>query len=149
VEGLDYWVDPHNNDPGFTRVRVRMNVMPLLEDELGPGVAETLARTADQLREDMEYLDDVAQDAYRELRGLDSTGGLPVEGLQKLVTPIRRRVIRLAALAAGAPGGELFHEHVVALDSLVTDWHGQRWIDVPGHLRGVRREGRVFLESAL
>ena len=143
VEGLDYWVDPHNNDPGFTRVRVRMNVMPLLEDELGPGVAETLARTADQLREDMEYLDDVAEEAYRAASG--SEPGLAVEGLQKLATPIRRRVLRLAALAAGAPGGELFHEHVVALDSLVTDWHGQRWIDLPGHLRGVRREGRVLL----
>jgi tRNA(Ile)-lysidine synthase len=141
VEGLDYWVDPHNNDPGFTRVRVRMNVMPLLEDELGPGVAATLARTADQLREDMEYLDDVAEAAYRELAG----DGLPVAGLAELATPVRRRVLRLAAVAAGALDGELFHEHVVALDSLVIDWHGQKWIDLPGRVRGLRRDGRIFV----
>ena len=38
--------------------RVRHTVLPLLEDELGPGVAEALARTADLLRDDAEHLDD-------------------------------------------------------------------------------------------
>ena len=47
------------------------------------------------------------------------------------------------ALDAGAPPAELFHEHVLALDSLVTAWRGQKWVDLPGHLRGVRRERRV------
>ena len=37
VEGLEVWEDPHNDDPAFTRVRVRRRVLPLLEDELGPG----------------------------------------------------------------------------------------------------------------
>ena len=50
VEGLRVWEDPHNDDPSFTRVRVRRRVLPVLEDELGPGVTEALARTADQLR---------------------------------------------------------------------------------------------------
>lgn len=37
VEGLDAWYDPHNHDPGYTRVRVRERVLPVLEAELGPG----------------------------------------------------------------------------------------------------------------
>ena len=61
VEGLRTWEDPHNDDPSFTRVRVRRRVLPLLEDQLGPGVTEALARTADQLRPDMELLDDLAE----------------------------------------------------------------------------------------
>src|SRR3954471_7076911 len=68
VEGLEYWNDPHNIDPGYARVRVRRKVLPVLEDELGPGVAGTLARTADQLRADMELLDQLAQAAYDDLR---------------------------------------------------------------------------------
>ena len=60
VEGLEIWDDPHNADPAYLRSRVRTRVLPLLEEELGPGVAAALARTADQLRVDAEHLDDLA-----------------------------------------------------------------------------------------
>ena len=50
------WDDPHNADPRFTRVRLRHEVLPLLEDVLAGGVAEALARTAAQLRDDAEAL---------------------------------------------------------------------------------------------
>jgi len=143
VLGIPVWEDPHNVDPRFTRARVRMTVLPLLEDELGPGVAETLARTADQLRVDMDHLDDLADAA---LAGLADPA--PVEQLAALPTAVRRRVLRLLALRAGAPAGELFHQHVVAVDALLTDWHGQRWVDLPGHLRAVRRDGGLTVESS-
>ena len=142
VEGIETWDDPHNRDPGFTRVRVRRTVLPMLEDQLGPGVAATLARTADQLRDDMDLLDGVAEAAY------DDLGDLPVDGLLAQPAPIRRRVLRLAALAAGAPPSELFHEHVLAVDALLTDWHGQKWVDLPGRLRCLRTAGRLVIEPA-
>lgn len=146
VEGIRFWEDPHNRDPAYTRARVRHTVLPLLEDQLGPGVAATLARTADQLRSDMELLDDLADAAHARLA--DPDGSLPVDALAAEPDAVRRRVLRLAALAAGAPASELFHEHVLALDALVTDWHGQRWIDLPGHRRGIRRDGRVLVGPA-
>jgi tRNA(Ile)-lysidine synthase len=58
--GLPVWDDPHNVDPRFTRVRLRHEVLPLLEEVLAGGVAEALARTAAQLREDVDALDVVA-----------------------------------------------------------------------------------------
>jgi tRNA(Ile)-lysidine synthase len=143
VEGIEFWDDPHNVDPGYTRSRVRTRVLPLLESELGPGVAEALARTADQLRADMDLLDDTAEAV---LAGLGDE--LPVASLTTQPTPVRRRVLRLAALAAGAPASELFHEHVLAMDALITDWHGQQWVDLPGHLRFLRREGFLGFASA-
>jgi tRNA(Ile)-lysidine synthase len=144
VEGHETWDDPHNEDPAYTRVRVRRTVLPLLEDQLGPGVAATLARTADQLRTDMDHLDDLAEAAYAELRSAD--GDLPVAELLGRPDAVRRRVLRLAALAAGAPASELFHEHVLAMDALLTDWHGQRWVDLPGPVRCSRADGRLRVE---
>jgi len=139
VEGLETWDDPHNHDPAYTRVRVRRTVLPLLEEQLGPGVSATLARTADQLRSDMDHLDDLAETAYADLRAAD--GALPVAGLADQPEPLRRRVLRLAALEAGSPASELFHEHVLAMDALLTDWRGQRWIDLPGPVRCSRADG--------
>lgn len=69
--GITPWEDPHNNNPEFTRVRLRHEALPLLEEILGGGVAEALARTATQLREDGEALDKYAE-AYS--YGLSSTG---------------------------------------------------------------------------
>ncbi len=145
VEGLEVWDDPHNADDSFTRVRVRRRLLPLLEDELGPGVTESLARTADQLRADMDLLD-----AYAELALADATveGGLSVVAMAGLEAPIRTRVLRAAAVGAGAPPGEMFHQHVVAVDALVTDWHGQKWVDLPGHVRAVRRDGVLAFDRA-
>lgn len=137
-EGLAWWSDPHNLDPAFTRVRVRETVLPMLERELGPGVAATLARTADQVRQDVDHLDDLAEAEYARI---GSEAGLPIGELARLAPAIRGRVLRLAALAAGAINAELFATHVKELDRLVTDWRGQRGVDLPGHLTAIRDSG--------
>lgn len=134
ADRIDYWDDPHNSDPGFARVRVRQRVLPVLEDELGPGVAATLARTADQVRADVEALDVLAAAAYDDLAGPD---GLPLAVLAGLLPAVAGRVLRLAALAAGAVDAELFHVHVTALDRLVRgEVTGE--VQLPGHLTAYR-----------
>ncbi|RYU14528.1 tRNA lysidine(34) synthetase TilS [Nocardioides iriomotensis] len=146
AEGIDYWTDPHNDDPRFTRSRVRQTVMPVLERELGPGVADTLARTAEQLQEDVAALDGIAAVALADASRGD---GLDVTVLAGLPAAVRRRVLRLAALDAGAPAGELFRVHVLAVDELVTAYRGQRWVDLPGHLRAQRSGDRLVLSGAV
>jgi tRNA(Ile)-lysidine synthase len=137
AEGVGFWRDPHNEDPRFTRARVRHQVMPLLERELGPGVASALARTAEMLREDMAALDDLAQ-ALRE--DLATAAGLPVERLTALVPALRRRILRAAAVDAGAIDAELFRSHVLALDDLVGSPRG-REVQLPGHVTATVEAG--------
>jgi tRNA(Ile)-lysidine synthase len=153
AEGIPWWEDPHNADPRFVRSRVRHTVLPTLERELGPGVAEALARTADLVRADVDLLDDLADATFRELTGSSADGvasattsalDLPVAGLAALHPALRLRVLRLAVLAAGAPAVELVAGHLQEVDRLVTAWHGQKWVDLPGHLRAVR-EGEVLV----
>jgi tRNA(Ile)-lysidine synthase len=139
VEGIEFWTDPHNADPAYTRSRVRQRVLPMLEDELGPGVAETLARTADQLRRDMEALDRLADAANTALGGSD---GLDLTRLQELDPAIASRVLRLAALDAGALAGELFHVHVEALIRLA-EGEVAREVQLPGAVTAFREADRL------
>ncbi|MFI7702894.1 tRNA lysidine(34) synthetase TilS [Nonomuraea sp. NPDC049480] len=140
------WDDPHNEDLRYTRVRVRRAVLPVLEKELGPGVAEALARTARMAREDADALDEWAESAYQNcaLSDIAGTVTLSVPELEKLPDAVRRRVLRRAAIAAGAPSGALSATHVLAVDRLVTRWRGQKAVDLPGGLSAARRYGTLI-----
>ena len=140
--GLDTWDDPHNADPSFARSRVRHGALPALEHALGPGVAAALARTAALLRADADALDAWAEQAYDGAGGT-AADGLDVPALGALPAAVRARVLRLAALAAGSPAGDLSATHVREIDRLVTDWHGQGPLDLPGKVSVVRRCGRL------
>jgi tRNA(Ile)-lysidine synthase len=143
--GLKPWQDPHNSDPRFARARVRHQALPALEHALGPGVAEALARTAGQLRADAECLDDLAFAESGRLRGSCSDpAGLEVGRLLALPAAIRTRVLRDAAIMAGCPHGAITARHVERIDALVTGWHGQRWVDLPGGVRARRSAGQVW-----
>lgn len=146
-QGLVPWDDPHNDDPRYTRVRVRHKVLPVLEEELGPGVAEALARTAAMAREDADALDEWAESAYQDcaLSDIGASVKLAVAELEKLPDAVRRRVLRRAAIAAGAPSGALSATHVLAVDRLVTRWRGQKAVDLPGGLSAIRRYGTLII----
>ena len=143
--GLTAWNDPQNSDPAFTRVRVRSTVLPLLEAELGPGVAEALARTAEQLREDADALDHFAEEIVEELADIAEAGiSLPVSALASNPPALRQRLIRLAV--QGEFHLALSRQHTLEVARLVTDWHGQGPLDLPGLT--VKREGGLIVFSA-
>jgi tRNA(Ile)-lysidine synthase len=146
--GLEPWHDPHNADFRFARARVRHQALPALEAALGPGVAEALARTAAQLRADAACLDDLAFAESGQLRGdCSASEGLAAGWLGELPAAIRTRVLRDAALMAGCPRGALTAGHIDQIDTLVTGWRGQRWVDLPGGVRARRRDGMVWFTS--
>lgn len=137
---LDPWEDPHNDDLSYTRVRARSVVLPILERELGPGVAEALARTAGQLREDAEALDGLALEWAQELVSQTEDGAvaLDVRGLAADPAALCQRIIRLVVSAEF--GVSLTRTHTLAVAALITDWHGQGPVDLPG-VRVVRQNG--------
>lgn len=145
--GHETWEDPHNDDHRFTRARVRREVLPALEASLGPGVAAALARTADLLRADADALDAWAASSFSQVlvSPEHDTVGLDVAALAALPAAVRTRVLRRAAIAAGAPPSDLAAVHVGELDRLVTDWHGQGPLLLPGGVEGVRACGTLAL----
>jgi tRNA(Ile)-lysidine synthase len=117
-------------------------VLPLLEDVLQGGVAEALARTAALTRDDVDALDALAAERL----GIINTppaGSLAVDHLEDLPTAVRTRVLRAWAHQHGA--APLTATHTAALDELITDWHGQGAIDLPGRFAVVRESGRLTM----
>ena len=173
--GLVPWTDPHNTDPGFQRVRLRTEVLPLLDEVLQGGVAAALARTAGLLRDDLDALDawaadvldrvvracpqqgdtkrgqlpselDLSQPVRARARQDDTKRGqLPAEvevgELVELPRAVRTRVLRGWLHSVGVR--ELTAERTRAVDALLTDWHGQGALDLPGGVGVLRASGKL------
>ncbi len=129
--GLEPWSDPHNFDSRFSRVRIRQRIMPQLEQELGPGIAEALARTAALARADDLELAAQADAALTRLlvRQDPATLVLRVAELAKLSSPISSRIVLLALRQLSSVAS---YTHITAVLELVTNWHGQQPLDLPG-----------------
>lgn len=154
--GLDWWEDPHNTDPTFTRVRLRHEVLPLLEDVLGGGVAQGLARTASLVGVDDDELEHLAAAVP-----VGSDGTLAVADLEQLPVAVLTRVIRRWLRSRGVPSPT--YVQLTAVAALVTKWRGQGGVAVGGSAAGAavgvegedrvvgrlvarRRRGKVVLE---
>ncbi len=131
AQGLDPWDDPHNADPRYARVRVRQRVLPVLEDELGPGVAEALARTAEQLREDAEAFAEMVDETIEDIvEHADAGISVSVAALAANPAALRHRIIR--HVVAAEFGASLTRSQTLEVARLVTDWTGQGPIGLPG-----------------
>jgi len=141
--GIEIWSDPHNDDLRFARVRARKNALPILEENLGPGITEALVRSADLLRDDADALDSFALEYFAQTDPLN----LSVNELERLPRAIRTRVLRLAIYQAGAPAGSLSAEHINGAEALISDWHGQKELSLPGDVKLLRNSGRITLST--
>ena len=172
---IPFRTDPSNQDPRFTRNRLRLRVLPLLRDEFNPQVAEAIARSAGILRDEDRYLDRAARRAMRKLlvEAAPSAAGLtagqpPAAGparetgrsvpagssivvldataLASLTAAIARRVVRLALRRAGLAGRDLAHARIEEILAAAT--RGGNLDLTPGGGVHVRLEyGRLLIET--
>jgi tRNA(Ile)-lysidine synthase len=142
AQGLVPWDDPHNVDPAFARSRVRGAALPALVEALGSAVVANLARSAGQIAADNAALDALAREALLSAYEPDRSS-VRIPEMSAMVDAVRTRVLHGWAKELGASGAALSHRHVQALDALITDWHGQGPVYLPGGIRVARVRGRL------
>ena len=147
--GLIPWQDPHNHDSRFARSRLRA-ALEGLQDSLGPGLATGLARSADLAADDADALDAWAQSVFSDLVGFaDDHLAVEISAFALQPRAIRTRVIRRMCIDLGALAADVTRQHVMVVDALVTDWHGQGPVSLPGRVLARREYGRPVLTTVL
>jgi len=140
--GIEFWSDPQNEDLSFARVRVRNEILPKMEKEIGPGISKALARTSRILREDADALDLIAGDIFASLA---DPAQIPIELISELPIAVRKRVIKRAIEAMGAPS--LSAEQILEVEALVGGWKGQGAVALAGGITARRDSGRLTLSK--
>lgn len=125
-QNLEFWDDPHNEDVDFRRVRIR-KLIAELETDIGPGIAPALARSADALQEVSDLVDELAN---KLLEDAATANSLEISAVAAAPDAVRRRALHIMARRSGAVG--ISRQQVLAIDSLITNWHGQISVSLAG-----------------
>jgi tRNA(Ile)-lysidine synthase len=154
--GVEFRVDAMNEDERFSRVRVRRQLMPLLES-FNPRVVEALSRTAELLREDAAALNAVAEELLRlaceeEKNALSEESAsismsLSVDVLGRAPVAVRRRALRLWLARGRGDLRRLELVHLAGVEKLLKGERGGRVAELPGNCFVERRRRRIFLKS--
>lgn len=154
AEGLTAWHDPTNDQTAFRRNRVRHEVLPFLDERIGPGIPQALARTAAILGGDADFLEQCANDVAREAatdpsdyhsvpRGEDTAvvAALSLPRLRAAHPAMRRRVLARAIVDAGGEAPSF--ERLTAIEELVAGHGNAGPIQLAGHVAAWRRRPLV------
>jgi tRNA(Ile)-lysidine synthase len=95
--GLSLVEDATNQSHAFTRNRVRLDLLPRLE-QFNPAIRELLARTAELAGDDLVVLDALAAQVHTALLEQD---GYDLQGFRTQPRALQRRVLRLALQSLG------------------------------------------------
>jgi tRNA(Ile)-lysidine synthase len=139
--GQPYRTDPTNLTGKYARNRVRLEVLPVLE-ELHPGAARNLARGAALVREDLEVLEDLAAEVV-DTRSAEVV--LPLGELFELRPALWRYAVRRAysiLLPDAPPLGSALVEAVLGLAG---ERAGTRTLDLPGGVVASARGGEEIV----
>lgn len=126
--GQPYRTDPTNLTGKYARNRVRLEVLPVLE-ELYPGAGGNIARAAALARDDLEALEALAENViYR--RGREVV--IKVEEIRGIPPALRRHVVRRAYALLLPDAPPLDSRLVASVLRLAEGNEGTRMLDLPG-----------------
>ena len=148
--GIEFRQDEMNLDESFARVRVRRQLLPLMEG-FNPKVVQGLTRTAELLREDTMALEsaaarllELAADSEPVSRNRKGTSAALRLDLLVMADPaLRRRALRQWISRCRGNLRRLERVHILAVENLLFGDRGGRVIELPGGSKVSRRSGLI------
>ena len=141
--GLEFRHDSMNDDENFARVRVRKQLLPLLKS-FNPKIVETLANTAELLRDEADELNAQAGQFLSE-----NHFRLPVSDYQKQTASLRRRILRLWLAQARGGLRQIEAAHLSAIEALATSRKSGRMVELPGGGTIKRQAGELIFTATV
>ena len=131
--GIEWREDSSNRSVEFARNRIRHELLPQLTREWNPGLAETLARTADwALAEEAYWEGEIDRLAAGRLTEHHGAVLLRAEDLAALPLAAARRLVRRAMERAKGDLRSLGFDHIRAVLELAVGAEGHGQVQAPG-----------------
>lgn len=140
---LEWREDATNREEAYTRNKLRLRVLPILE-EINPQAVAHIAKTASLLAEEEDFLEQQTALYWKEVQlpSLPEEVSLSIEGLNALHPAMRRRILRQAV--GQFQKKDISAKQLAALEDLLRKESGKQ-LDFPEGLRAENRYGTLVL----
>jgi len=133
--------DHTNEQPVYTRNKIRLQLIPFIEKSFNPNITETLNRLSIIAKEDKDFMESVVSDLLKNDLGL--------EKIREQHPAIRKRIIIRKLEEIGLEQG-ITRAHVEAADKLITEGKNGSLIHLPKGYRILMEYGEIrFIKEEL
>ncbi|NLO82549.1 MAG: tRNA lysidine(34) synthetase TilS [Clostridiales bacterium] len=97
--GLSFRIDATNRDTGYTRNRIRYQLIPYIQKNFNPNIVDVLVRMGVLIRDEDEFLDHYCREQYERMTvftGQNNEIGLDLKAFLSCHIAVRRRILRMA-----------------------------------------------------
>lgn len=121
INKLSPRTDDTNLEPIYHRNKIRLELIPYLQEQYNPNIIESLAKTAEILKKDNDFMEEAAWAEYQQVRLLAREGclELSIEGINKLHHALQSRVLRLATGELVGKKEALEFKHINSIIELI------------------------------
>lgn len=121
IHQLSPRTDETNLEPIYHRNKIRLELIPYIQEHYNPNIIESLARTAEILKKDNDFIEEIAWEAYRRVKIASKDGylELSIEEIQRLHSALQSRVLRLATEDLVGKKEALEYKHIHSIVELL------------------------------
>ena len=150
--GLDPVIDHTNSETVYARNRIRLKLLPLLEQEYNPGIMAALDRLGRIAADDRDYLWQQTEEIYRQAVIMENEDAVTLDLAKVRVAhrAIRHRLL-MRALEVTGLGSDVTEERLAAADRIIDSDPdaGMKRIQLPGGYEIKTSYGRVICGRSL
>lgn len=141
AKGLEYCTDSTNSVEEYTRNKIRLNIIPMIQRDFNENIVAAMARMSELMTDEERYMEGIAKKAYKECEIEDNR--ISVDRLLQYDRVIQRRIIRLGFVDYSADLHDISYEHVERVLSL-TEKESGKVIELPNNLRAVKEHNTIY-----
>ncbi|MCQ2545373.1 MAG: tRNA lysidine(34) synthetase TilS [Clostridia bacterium] len=153
-KNLNPVIDHTNNEEIYSRNKIRLDLLPHIEEKYNSNIKEGLVRLAGIAAVDREYIWKETEEAYSSLRVMKDSAGMPFgsekivlerEGLAQCHEAIRHRLIFKAFGEIGLEK-DITAERLEAADNIIEKIQSKKTVEFPHGYKMTVGKGRVTFE---
>jgi tRNA(Ile)-lysidine synthase len=149
--GLQPRQDATNLESNVLRNRIRLELIPLLEQAYNPNLQNGLVQTAKLLRAESDYLETVASEAFEVCRIKDSSPDTVVLDRLRFCEhhlAVQRRILRLAIRELSDGLGESYFSHIESMLKLIEGQSPNTALNLPNDLQFRRTYEQLHFQKS-
>lgn len=146
---IEYVIDKTNLLPIYNRNKVRLELIPYIQEYFNPNIVDTLWRTSQTAHIDSSYLDEVSEKSYDHIVQQEDLDRVILDGNKfiKMHRSIQNRMIRVTILKLIQNIQGVSEHHITALVDMFVEQRTGKQMDLPNGLIGRVRYQDLIIEK--